>query len=82
MSLSYQRRVGEVGSEALRLVRTGGIILWQGTMYQSDFLFPYEGQVIFLWDKDGALQIHEGGWDYRNRPILWGRWICDISTRD
>ncbi len=80
MNLSYQRAVGEVGSEAIRLVRSGGIVIWQRNRYQSKLLIPYVGQTIFLWDKDGALQIHEGGWDYRNKPITWGKWICDIST--
>ena len=76
---SYQRPVGEVGCEAIRLVRPEGKILWQGHRYQSQLLLQYVGETIFLWDKDGALQIHEGGFDGRNKPITWGKWICDIK---
>lgn len=77
---SYHRPVGEVGCLAIRLVRSKGEILWQRHRYRSQLLLPYVGATIFLWDKDGALQIHEGGFDCRNKPITWGKWICDIAV--
>ena len=78
--LSYHRMVGQSGYEAIRIVRKGGIILWLRGKYQSPRLLPYVGQEIFLWDCEGEIQVHEGGWDYRDRPITWGKWICNIGA--
>jgi len=77
---SRQYRVG-IGSgyHAFRTVRKDGTILWLRHKYQSNSLIPYIGRDIFLWDGEGRIQIHEGGFDARNRPMTWGKWICTLG---
>ena len=74
---SFQMQVGDAGYEAIRRVRKGGIILWRRERYQSDKLLEYVGQDIFLWDYFGGIDVHEGGWNYMNKPITWGNIICE-----
>ena len=74
---SFQMQVGDCGFEAIRRVRKGGFILWRKEHYQSDKLLDYVGQDVFLWDYFGGIQVCEGGWDFRNRPITWGKFIVD-----
>ena len=85
--MTFTRQVGEVGVEGTRVVKPGGVILFNSVKIQHERLVPFVGKLVFCWDADSAIYIHVAKYPmYKSTgkaPIPFaGNWLLTIYEDD